>query len=185
MIKSELATKVAKRLKASDIWQSHKLVRRMPMTRLEYNNYQSLSLPKGEDGTDAGYLVEYLDGGKPNHPNHENYISWTPKKQFADGYRKQELKSTEDGESANDVIDAVDVVCPSGHDGFQLLCALSNKDEQWASSTKAMKLSGVGCIVQVTTVSKGSITESLCFVPGITIVPDTDKGHGMKLIRGL
>lgn len=61
-----------------------------PMTRKDYNDYRGWEMPENEDGTDKGYLVEYLDGGPPNHPNHENYISWSPKGVFEDAYRETE-----------------------------------------------------------------------------------------------
>lgn len=57
------------------------------MTRQEYNDYRGWKLPSDEDGTDEGYLVEYLDGGKPNHPDHTGYISWSPKLQFENAYK--------------------------------------------------------------------------------------------------
>jgi hypothetical protein len=57
------------------------------MTRGEYNAYRGWTLPENEDGNDPGYLVEYLDGGKPNHPDHTGYISWSPKEQFDNAYR--------------------------------------------------------------------------------------------------
>lgn len=43
-------------------------------------------LPTNEDGGDEGYLVEYLDGGKPNDDRHAGYISWSPKAQFEAAY---------------------------------------------------------------------------------------------------
>lgn len=64
-----------------------KMVTAQPMTRQAYNDYRGLTLPADEDGTDDGYLVEYLDGGKPNHPAHAGYISWSPKAQFDAAYR--------------------------------------------------------------------------------------------------
>jgi hypothetical protein len=57
------------------------------MTRLAYNEYRGWTLPADENGADEGYLVEYLDGGKPNHPSHAGYISWSPKAQFDVAYR--------------------------------------------------------------------------------------------------
>lgn len=63
-----------------------KIVAATPMTRLAYNQYRGWQLPDDEDGSDEGYLVEYLDGGKPNHPDHDGYISWSPKAQFDAGY---------------------------------------------------------------------------------------------------
>jgi hypothetical protein len=59
-----------------------------PMTRGEYNAYRGWKLPDGESPGDAGYLVEYEDGGKPNHANHKNYISWSPKDVFERSYRE-------------------------------------------------------------------------------------------------
>ena len=57
------------------------------MTRQAYNDYRGWTLPADEDGADDGYLVEYMDGGKPNHPAHAGYISWSPKAQFDAAYR--------------------------------------------------------------------------------------------------
>lgn len=59
----------------------------LPMSRQEYNDYRGWDLPADEDGTDAGYLVEYLDGGKGNHPAHAGYISWSPQEVFDRAYR--------------------------------------------------------------------------------------------------
>lgn len=57
-----------------------------PMNRAEYNVYRGWELPANEDGADEGYLVEYLDGGKPNMECHAGYVSWSPKEQFDNGY---------------------------------------------------------------------------------------------------
>ena len=64
-----------------------KQITAMPMTRQAYNDYRGWTLPADEDGADKGYLVEYLDGGKPNHPDHAGYISWSPKAQHDAAYR--------------------------------------------------------------------------------------------------
>jgi len=60
----------------------------VPMTRQEYNNYRKWTLPDDENGDDEGFLVEYRDGGQKNHPDHEGYISWSPKEVFERAYRK-------------------------------------------------------------------------------------------------
>lgn len=65
-----------------------KLIRAEPMTRQAYNDFRGWALPADEDGTDEGYLVEYLDGGKPNTTTHAGYVSWSPKAQFDSAYRK-------------------------------------------------------------------------------------------------
>ena len=58
-----------------------------PMTRQDYNDYRGWSLPADEDGADAGYLIEYTDGGQVNHPDHAGYVSWSPKEVFDKAYR--------------------------------------------------------------------------------------------------
>ena len=65
-----------------------KLIHAEPMTRQAYNDFRGWTLPADEDGTDEGYLVEYLDGGKPNTTTHAGYVSWSPKEQFDNAYRK-------------------------------------------------------------------------------------------------
>lgn len=64
-----------------------KIVLALAMTRLAYNEYRGWDLPANENGADVGYLVEYTDGGAPNHPDHAGYISWSPKAQFDNAYR--------------------------------------------------------------------------------------------------
>lgn len=58
-----------------------------PMTRQAYNSYRGWALPDDEDGSDAGYLVEYVDGGASNHPDHAGYISWSPSDVFERSYQ--------------------------------------------------------------------------------------------------
>lgn len=65
-----------------------KLVRMQPMNRQEYNDFRGWQLPADEDGSDEGYLVEYLDGGKPNTPQYDGYVSWSPKAQAEAAYRE-------------------------------------------------------------------------------------------------
>lgn len=57
------------------------------MTRQEYNDYRGWELPADENGADAGFLVEYTDGGQANHPDHVGYISWSPAAVFANAYK--------------------------------------------------------------------------------------------------
>lgn len=64
-----------------------KLVDAREMTRQEYNDYRGWELPEDENGDDTGFLVEYLDGGQPNHKNHKGYISWSPTTVFINAYR--------------------------------------------------------------------------------------------------
>ena len=57
------------------------------MTRAEYNVFRGWELPTNENGADEGYLVEYLDGGKPNVKGYAGYVSWSPKEQFENAYQ--------------------------------------------------------------------------------------------------
>lgn len=64
-----------------------KLINAFPMTRQAYNDFRGWQLPAGENGEDEGYLVEYLDGGKPNTERFNGYVSWSPKEVFDKAYR--------------------------------------------------------------------------------------------------
>ncbi|AWN06211.1 hypothetical protein [Erwinia phage phiEaP8] len=67
-------------------YRCHKEVLATPMSRGIYNKLRGWEVPADEDPSDEGYLVEYLDGGKPNHPDFDGYISWSPKDVFEAGY---------------------------------------------------------------------------------------------------
>jgi hypothetical protein len=54
---------------------------------LAYNQMRGWTVPADENPNDAGYLVEYLDGGKPNVQGFEGYVSWSPDEQFDNAYR--------------------------------------------------------------------------------------------------
>ena len=67
-----------------------KLINAVAMTRAEYNIFRGWQLPEDENGDDPGYLVEYLDGGKPNTQQYAGYVSWSPQEQFDKAYRPTE-----------------------------------------------------------------------------------------------
>lgn len=71
-----------------------KVVKGTPMTRGDYNHLRGWETPVGENPADAGYLVEYLDGGERNHPAYDNYISWSPKPVFDKAYLPAEESLT-------------------------------------------------------------------------------------------
>jgi len=64
-----------------------KMVNSSPMSRAEYNAFRGWQIPANENGTDDGYLVEYLDGGAPNTSHYAGHVSWSPKAQFDAAYR--------------------------------------------------------------------------------------------------
>jgi len=72
-------------------------------------------------------------------------------------------------------------------DMFQLLCKASSKEEGWMKSTKAMEISMVGCLVQVTTQQRNidgsySVAEALTFVPNVAIIGDENNGRKLVAI---
>ena len=70
------------------LYEGTKRVHAKPMNRGDYNSYRGWEVPADENPADDGYLVEYLDGGKSNHPNHAGYISWSPKDVFERSYKE-------------------------------------------------------------------------------------------------
>lgn len=64
-----------------------KLINAKPMNRQEYNDFRGWTLPNDEDGSDEGFLVEYVDGGKANTEQYAGYVSWSPKSVFENAYR--------------------------------------------------------------------------------------------------
>lgn len=64
-----------------------KAIKASPMTRGEYGKYRGWPLMPDENPSDDGMLVEYVDGGTPNHPAHAGYISWSPRDVFDRAYR--------------------------------------------------------------------------------------------------
>ncbi|GLO70315.1 hypothetical protein MACH17_18320 [Phaeobacter inhibens] len=71
----------------TQIYYGTKQIKATPMDRQAYNDYRGWDLPADEDGSDAGFLVEYVDGGASNHPDHEGYISWSPADVFERAYQ--------------------------------------------------------------------------------------------------
>lgn len=60
------------------------------MTRGEYNKYRGWNIPENEDPDEQGYLVEYVDGGKPNDERHTGFISWSPRDVFEKSYHQSQ-----------------------------------------------------------------------------------------------
>lgn len=69
------------------LYEGTKRLHAQPMTRGEYNAYRGWENPADENPADEGYLVEYVDGGKPNDSRHAGYISWSPKDVFERSYK--------------------------------------------------------------------------------------------------
>ena len=65
-----------------------KIIRAIPMDRRSYTQFRGWDLPADENGDDAGFLVEYTDGGKPNVQGYDGYVSWSPAEQFSNAYHE-------------------------------------------------------------------------------------------------
>lgn len=65
-----------------------KIINAEPMDRLAYNVLRGWKQPQDEDLNEKGYLVEYVNGGKPCHPDFDYYISWSPKDIFEEAYKQ-------------------------------------------------------------------------------------------------
>ena len=69
-------------------------------------------------------------------------------------------------------------------DTFKLLCKASSHSENWMKSTKAMQVSNIGCVVQVTTQQGSQVAEALTFVPNVKIeLIDGDEKNGRRLVK--
>lgn len=85
------------------------------MTLDEYEVLTGKKNTKGDyQPENEGYLVEYQDGGKPNHPDFAGYISWSPKNVFEKAYR--ETKSMNFG-LAVEALKVGKRVCRAGWEG--------------------------------------------------------------------
>ena len=73
--------------KPTNVYIGTKTLKAVALTLGEYNTLQGWQLPADQEPNTAGYLVEYLDGGKPNHKDYEGYISWSPKDVFEASYK--------------------------------------------------------------------------------------------------
>ena len=63
-------------------------------------------------------------------------------------------------------------------DGFLLIAEDEGEDdntkgllpsEYWNLSTRAMQISGAGCVVKTSTIVNGNVSEALVFIPGVKI----------------
>ena len=98
------------------------------MTRGEYNEYRGWTIPENEDPTEQGYLVEYVDGGKPNDDRHKGYISWSPRDVFEQSYHQAQTPQDRVRLEQRDLYDKLDKLenfLDKGQPDFI-------DDEQWA-----------------------------------------------------
>lgn len=98
------------------------------MTRGEYNEYRGWQIPENEDPTEQGYLVEYVDGGKPNDERYTGYISWSPRDVFEKSYHQSQTPQDRvrlEQIELTSKLDALENFLDKGQPNFI-------NDEQWA-----------------------------------------------------
>ena len=165
-----------------------KTVKAMPISRENYLKYRGWDLPEGENPKDELYLVEYEADpqSKPNHANHKGYVTMSPKHVFDKAYVENNTESADKSlmnTTASQAKDNVgDIEFWGDGDTFKLISKASSKAEGWMKSTKAMSITGAGCVIQVTTQQGDNVAEALTFVPGARISEVTDK-NGKVLSR--
>lgn len=69
------------------------------MDKSEYCRLRGWQIPADEDPCEIGYVVEYLDGGKPNLEGFDGYVSWSPADVFERAYRPLEAATFDFGEA--------------------------------------------------------------------------------------
>ena len=97
------------------------------MTRGEYNEYRGWLIPENENPSEQGYLVEYVDGGKPNDERHTGYISWSPRDVFEKSYHQSQTLQDRvrlEQRELNEKLDALENLLDKGQPKFI-------NDEQW------------------------------------------------------
>ena len=84
-----------------------------------------------------------------------------------------------------------DLVVFGNGDTWKLLCKVSSKEQGFMKSTKALEVEGVGCVLQTTTEFRNRVdavtncTDSVVFVPGVTVIDDLDNETGKVIGRHL
>lgn len=75
-----------------------------------------------------------------------------------------------------------DIVFWGNGNTFKLIAKASSKQEKWMKSTKAMEITGIGCVIQVTTQQGDNVAEALTFVPN-TRIKDIKDENGNVVSR--
>ncbi len=83
-------------------------------------------------------------------------------------------------------VNVPDIKVVGDGDTFKLVCKASSAQEGWMKSTKAMEITGVGCVVQVTTQQRNpdgsyAVAEAVAFVPGVQLIERS--GGGRMLVK--
>lgn len=144
-----------------------KIINAKPMTRGDYNALRGWTVPADENPDDAGYLLEYLDGGKANVPGFTGYVSWSPEDVFVRAYHPTFAMSFGDAIVA---LKAGKKVARAGWNGKGMWLSLSGKiggsavqaENFWSPHNRAFaELNGGSAIVLPTICMKTATGEIL------------------------
>lgn len=143
---------------------------------------------------EADKTLPTLEGGMiaRNPKNHDDkwYVA---KKYFDDNLELSDETKVEKTLHNSTAIHASknvkDIIFWGDGDTFKLISKASSKNEGWMKSTKAMEISGLGCVVQVTTQQGMNVSEAVTFVPGAKIEEsfskDGEENKGVVVSRKL
>jgi hypothetical protein len=89
-------------------------------------------------------------------------------------HKQMPVKSLHNTDSNGAKKNVKDIVFFGDGDTFKLISKASSENEAWMKSTKAMEITGVGCVVQTTTQQRNpdgsySLTDAVTFVPNCGI----------------
>lgn len=145
----------------------------------------------GEDMTDISVSPQdtpALGGMIAINPKNNADQWYVAEKYFKDNLEEAEKSKLKEGPAKT--LDNVDVegakkaisdlnVFGDGNT-FKLVSKASSKSQGWMKSTKVMEISGIGCVIQVTTQQGSNIAEALTFVPGARVVEyySQEEGEG-------
>lgn len=63
-----------------------KVIHAVSMDKAEYCQLRGWTVPADENPEELGFLVQYTDGGVPNVPGFDGYVSWSPRAVFEKAY---------------------------------------------------------------------------------------------------
>jgi hypothetical protein len=114
-----------------------------------------------------------------------------PNNQFA--HKQMPVKSLHNTDTNGARKNVKDIVFFGDGDTFKLISKASSENEGWMKSTKAMEITGVGCVVQTTTQQRNpdgsyALTDAVTFVPNCYIEAtknDKDEVISRKLISNV
>ena len=124
-----------------------KLLLAKPMNKQDYCAYRGWAVPADEDPKEAGYLVEYTDGGKANHPAHRGYISWSPATVFKNAYREVTDSQNLNFGAALEYLKAGQAITRKGWNGRNMFAYMVGANSYPAQTGVAKAFFGEGALV--------------------------------------